>query len=395
VSLPLEGVRVVEYAQYVAGPLCGVLLADLGADVVKVEPPAGDGYRYVVPAAPGIGRYFVPLNRGKRSVIADLKTDRGLATSECLLAASDVVLHNFPHGRAERFGLGWDAVHVAHPKVVVGRVTSFGTTGPLADALAYDLVAQARAGLLTAHASRGDAVPVRAGGIPMADLTAGFLLATGVLAALVRARETGEGELVDVSLLAAALAVQLQDLVWLSGEGGPDEPLAAGRAHLEARADEIADGIAMNPYYRCFEASDGFLAVACLNVAQRCAFLDVFGFDDPTVEAPDLVHRDPAVLAAKVELTDRIARAFSERTIAEWIHRLEAVGVPCGPVQRREAVGGDAQVVAERLVGEIEQPGLGSVRLLAPFVRVGGGAPAPAAAPSLGEHTELVLRELG
>jgi crotonobetainyl-CoA:carnitine CoA-transferase CaiB-like acyl-CoA transferase len=395
VSLPLEGVRVVEYAQYVAGPLCGVLLADLGADVVKVEPPAGDGYRYVMPAAPGIGRYFVPLNRGKRSVIADLKTEEGLVTSERLLSSADVVLHNFPRGRAERFGLGWDGVHAAHPKVVVGRITSFGTTGPLADAPAYDLVAQARAGLLTAHASRGDAVPARAGGIPMADLTAGFLLATGVLAALVCARDTGQGELVDVSLLAAALAVQLQDLVWLSGEGGADEPLAAGRAHLDARAEEIASGVGTNPYYRCFEASDGFLAVACLNIAQRQAFLEVFGLDDPTVEAPDLVPRDPAVLVAKEELTDRIAQAFPERSVAEWSRRLEAVGVPCGPVQRREAVGGDAQVVSERLVGEIAQPGLGAVRLLAPFVRVGGGTPAPAAAPSLGEHTELVLRELG
>src|SRR5580765_3152662 len=223
VSLPLEGVRVVEYAQYVAGPLCGVLLADLGADVVKVEPPAGDGYRYVMPAAPGIGRYFVPLNRGKRSVVADLKTEGGLATSERLLGSADVVLHNFPRGRAERFGLGWDALHAAHPKAVVGRITSFGTTGPLADAPAYDLVAQARAGLLTAHASPGDTVPVRAGGIPMADLTAGFLLATGVLAALVRARETGIGEVVDTSLLAAALAVQVQDLVWLPGEAKADD----------------------------------------------------------------------------------------------------------------------------------------------------------------------------
>jgi crotonobetainyl-CoA:carnitine CoA-transferase CaiB-like acyl-CoA transferase len=387
-------VRVVEYAQYVAGPLCGVLLADLGADVVKVEPPAGDGYRYVMPVAPGIGRYFVPLNRGKRSVVADLKTEEGLATSGRLLASADVVLHNFRRDRAERFGLGWDAVHVAHPKVVVGRVTSFGTTGPLADAPAYDLVAQARAGLLTAHVSRGDEVPVRAGGIPMADLTAGFLLATGVLAALVRARETGQGEIVDVSLLAAALAVQLQDLVWLTGEGA-DDALAAEPAHLEARAEEIAGGVAMNPYYRCFEASDGFLAVACLNVAQRRAFLELFGVDDPTLEAPDLVPGDPAALAAKEALTERIAQAFSERPVADWIGRLEAVGVPCGPVQRREAVASDAQVAAERLVGDVDQPGLGAVRLLAPFVRVGGGTLEPAAAPSLGEHTELVLEELG
>jgi crotonobetainyl-CoA:carnitine CoA-transferase CaiB-like acyl-CoA transferase len=214
-----------------------------------------------------------------------------------------------------------------------------------------------------------------------------------VLAALVKARDTGEGELVDVSLLAAALAVQLQDMVWLGGDG-VDEALAAERTHLEARADEIAGGIALNPYYRCFEASDGFVAVACLNLVQRRAFLSLFALDDPTIEAPDLVPDDSAVLAAKEDVTRRIARAFSERSAAEWIERLEGAGVPCGPVQRREAVGRDAQVVAEELVGEIDQPGLGAVRLLAPFVRVGGGAPTPAAAPSLGEHTELVLEEL-
>ena len=350
-SLPLEGVRVVEYAQYVAGPLCGVLLADLGADVVKVEPPAGDGYRSVMPIAPGVGRYFVPLNRGKRSVVVDLKTSEGLETSSRLLSAADVVLHNFPHARAARFGLEWEPVHAAHPTLVVGRVSSFGAAGPLADAPAYDLVAQARAGLLTAHASPGDTVPVRAGGIPMADLTAGFLLATGVLAALVRARDTGEGELVDVSLLAAALAVQLQDLVWLDGEADEAAPAVADRAHLDARAAEIAGGVAMNPYYRCFEASDDFVAVACLNVAQRRAFLGLFGHDDATVEAPDLVPDDPEVLEEKHELTAAIARAFSQKTAGEWLVELEAAGVPCARVQQREMIRADPQVIAERLVG--------------------------------------------
>jgi crotonobetainyl-CoA:carnitine CoA-transferase CaiB-like acyl-CoA transferase len=393
-SLPLDGVRVVEYAQYVAGPLCGVLLADLGADVVKVEPPAGDGYRFVMPVAPGLGRYFVPLNRGKRSVVVDLKTDEGLATSSRLLASADVVLHNFPRKRAEQFELDWDRVHASHPKIVVGRVTSFGTSGPLADALAYDLIAQARAGLLTAHASRGDAVPVRAGGIPMADLTAGFLLASGVLAALLRARETGDGQLVDVSLLAAAMAVQLQDLVWLAGEGD-DVPSGADRAHLEARADEIAGGVAMNPYYRCFEASDGFVAVACLNLAQRNAFLALFGLDDPTVSAPDVVPDDPAVLAAKERLTERIVEVFAQQPVAAWIDRLGAAGVPCGPVQQREGVHADPQVVSEGLVGEIDQDGLGVVRLLAPFVRVGGATADVVSSPALGQHTAAVLEELG
>ncbi len=393
-TLPLAGVRVVEYAQYVAGPLCGVLLADLGADVVKVEPPSGDGYRHVMPAAPGIGRYFVPLNRGKRSVVADLKTDEGVVTSERLLASADIALHNFPPERAARFGLEWGDLHAAHPALVVGRVTSFGTSGPLAGAPAYDLVAQARAGLLTAHASRGDTVPVRAGGIPMADLTAGFLLATGVLAALVRARETERGELVDVSLLAAALAVQLQELVWLPGEADEGGVAVADRAHLDARASEIASSVAMNPYYRCFEASDGFVVVACLNIAQRRSFLGLFGLEDATIDAPDLVPDDAAVLVAKEAVTASVARAFREHSGAEWLERLEAVGVPCSRVQQRETVYADPQVAAEALIAEIEQDGLGAVRLLAPFVRVGGHAGTAAPAPSLGADTDAVLAEL-
>ena len=392
-SLPLEGVRVVEYAQYVAGPLCGVLLADLGADVVKVEPPAGDAYRYVMPVAPGVGRYFIPLNRGKRSIVVDLKTADGLETSSRLLRAADIVLHNFPAERAARFGLAWDDVHAAQPTLVVGRVSSFGASGPLAGAPAYDLVAQARAGLLTAHASPGDDVPVRAGGIPMADLTAGFLLATGVLAALVRARDTGRGDLVDVSLLAAALAVQLQDLVWLASDAEATSR-TADRAHLAARAAEIAGGLAMNPYYRCFEASDGFIAVACLNLAQRQAFLALFGLEDATIDAPDLAPDDGGALAAKEELTAVVARAFAERPVAEWIAMLESAGVPCGPVQQREAIASDPQVVAEGLVGRVSQPGLGEIDLLSPFVRVGGESRAAAAAPVLGADTESVLAEL-
>jgi crotonobetainyl-CoA:carnitine CoA-transferase CaiB-like acyl-CoA transferase len=394
VTLPLEGVRVVEYAQYVAGPLCGVLLADLGADVVKVEPPAGDGYRRVLPVAPELGRYFIPLNRGKRSVVVDLKTNDGLERSARLLSRADVALHNFPRERAARFGLEWEDLHTAHAALIVGRVSSFGTSGPLADTPAYDLVAQARAGLLTAHASPGDTVPVRAGGIPMADLTAGFLLATGVLAALVRARDTGEGELVDVSLLAAALAVQLQDLVWLGGEADDATHAIADRAHLDARAAEIAGAVAMNPYYRCFEGSDGFVAVACLNVAQRRAFLGLFGHEDATVETPDLVPDDPEVLEAKRELTAAIAHAFSQKPAAEWLYVLEAARVPCARVQQRETIRADPQVIAEQLVGHIAQPGLGEVDLLAPFVRVGGAARGPAAAPALGADTDDVLGEL-
>ncbi len=128
-SGPLAGVRVVEYAQYVAGPLCGVLLHDLGAEVIKVEPPAGDGYRYVMPVAPGLGRYFIPLNRGKRSVVLDLKTEEGRARSAALLSTADVVLHNYSPERAAAFGLDGDALLALRPELVVGVVSSFGSDG--------------------------------------------------------------------------------------------------------------------------------------------------------------------------------------------------------------------------------------------------------------------------
>jgi crotonobetainyl-CoA:carnitine CoA-transferase CaiB-like acyl-CoA transferase len=398
VSLPLAGVRVAEYAQYVAGPLAGVLLSDLGAEVIKVEPPAGDGYRKVMPVAPGLGRFFLPLNRGKRSVVIDLRAEEGRRASAALLSSADVVLHNYPPARATEFQLGWKTLHESHPHLVAGVVSSFGRTGPLAGAPAYDLVAQARAGLLTAHASPGDRVPVRAGGIPMADLTAGMLLASGVLAALVRARETGVGELVEISLHGAALAVQLQDLVRLPAEAAADEARIAVSADLDRRAEEIARDTSMNPYYRCYAAMDGYVAVACLNVVQRRALLELLGLEDATVDAPDHVPDDPAVLAAKQSVTAEVERRIAGGEAADWIARLAAVGVPCGPVHVQATALEDGQARANHLSATIDQPGIGQVSLLGPVLRVGAdepGDPLLRGAPELGADTAAVLGELG
>jgi crotonobetainyl-CoA:carnitine CoA-transferase CaiB-like acyl-CoA transferase len=389
VTGPLTGVRVLEYAQYVAGPLCGVLLRDLGAEVVKIEPPAGDGYRHVMPVASGLGRYFLPLNRGKRSVVLDLKTEDGRSRSRRLLETADVVLHNYPPARASSFGLGWDSIHAAHPSLVVGVVTSFGSAGPLADSPAYDLVAQARSGLLTAHAGPGDEVPVRAGGIPVADLTAGHLLASSVLAALISARATGVGSLVEVSLLSAALAVQIQDLVWLAGEEEPGARVAT-QADLAARAAGIGVDLAMNPYYRCYAAHDGFLAVACLNVAQRRAFLALFDAADETVEAPDLVPDDSDVLARKRGLTAEVARRIALEPVAAWLERLAQAGVPASPVLVQSSISADEQVRASGLVANVAQPGLGDVRMLRSLV----GQPDAAPAPELGADTDAILGAL-
>ena len=256
-------------------------------------------------------------------------------------------------------------------------------------------MAQARSGLLTAHASPGDVVPVRAGGVPLADLAAGFLLATGVLAALVHARETGVGERVEVPLLAAAFAVQVQDMVWLEGEQADEVARPASRADLRARADEIGLGLATNPYYRCYEASDGFFAVACLNLAQRRAFIDLFGLEDLTIEAPDLIPDDVRVVAAKRAVTSEIAARIATEPVDAWLSRLEAALVPCGPVLARETVHADPQVQANGFLAEVDQPGLGAMTMLGRLFHVGDGENAPVgAAPVLGADTASVIAEL-
>jgi crotonobetainyl-CoA:carnitine CoA-transferase CaiB-like acyl-CoA transferase len=229
----------------------------------------------------------------------------------------------------------------------------------------------------------------------MADLTAGHLLASGVLAALVGARTAGEGQLVEVSLLGAALAVQIQDLVWLEGEAtGP--ATAASRADLTARAEEIGGGLAMNPYYRCYEAADGFFAVACLNLPQRQSFLGLFGLEDPTIAAPDLVPDDPEVLDAKQRLTAVVEEAILAAPVEAWLARFGAVAVPVGPVLARESVHADDQVRANGLLQDVAQPGLGRVTMLGAIFGINAEDAAPTRpAPTLGADTDAVLAEVG
>ena len=214
--LPLAGLRVVEYAQYVAGPFAGMLLADLGADVIKVEPPDGDAWRRYEPFAPGESRYFYGLNRNKRSVVIDLKTEDGVRASTSLIRSCDAVLHNSPPDRALRFGLDRAAVRECNPDAVWCCVSALGSDGPQSSLTAFDLVAQAMSGLLLAGAQEHDSPPQRAGGIAIADFTAGLLAAIAVLAGLVRrSRTTAPG--IEVSLLGAALAVQAQRFVSVDG----------------------------------------------------------------------------------------------------------------------------------------------------------------------------------
>ncbi|MEW2385913.1 CoA transferase [Micromonospora sp. NPDC047707] len=393
--LPLAGVRVLDYAQYVAGPLATMLLADLGADVVKVEGPRGDAWRHYEPHAPGQSNYFYSLNRNKRSVMLDLKTAEGRAASDRLIATADAVVHNLPPARAESFGLDRDNVHQLNPRAVCVSISAFGSQGPDSGRLGYDLIAQALSGLLMADVRVGDEVPRRSGGIPMADLTTGLLAAISVLAGL-HQRASDEAPGIEVSLLGAALTTQVQRFVRRErAEAGRAPARPVTRAEIDAIARATAAAEELEPYYRCYETADGYIALACLNVSQRRQVLDVLGLDDPWVENPQADPANPAERSHRVATHQRFVAAFRHRTTAEWITLLGFRNIPVGEVRQLSQLFDDEQVQTNGLVQCVHQPGTGQVRLLGNLFMIDGvAAPARRHAPGLGEHTREVLDSL-
>ncbi|MFF0371170.1 MULTISPECIES: CaiB/BaiF CoA transferase family protein [unclassified Micromonospora] len=393
--LPLAGVRVLDYAQYVAGPLATMLLADLGADVVKVEGPGGDAWRHYEPHAPGQSNYFYSLNRNKRSVMLDLKTAEGRAASDRLIATADAVVHNLPPARAAAFGLDRDNVRRLNPRAVYVSISAFGSQGPDSGRLGYDLIAQALSGLLMADVRVGDEVPRRSGGIPMADLTTGLLAAISVLAGL-HQRASDEAPGIEVSLLGAALTTQVQRFVRLEQSVATKEPARPlTRAGIEATAKATAAAEELEPYYRCYETADGYIALACLNVSQRRHVLEVLGLDDPWVENPQAAPANQAERSRRLATHQRFVATFQARTTAAWITLLGSRNIPVGEVRQLSQLFDDQQVQTNGLVQCVQQPGVGPVRLLGNLFMIDGVAtPAERHAPGLGEHTREVLDSL-
>lgn len=399
-GLPLQGIRVLEYAQYVAGPFAAMLLADLGADVIKVEPPGGDAWRRYEPFSDGESRYFYSLNRNKRSIVLDLKDEAGLRASRRLIATADAVLHNYPPARACRFGLDRETVRAANPAAVWCCVSAMGSDGPEAELSAFDLVAQALSGLLLANAHRADPVPERAGGIAMADFTAGLLAAIAVLAGLVaRGRDAAQG--FEVSLLGAALAIQTQRFVSVEAldRAAREErqrvgPAIAGPGDLTAGARSKHEQDELEPYYRAYAASDGFLVLACLHQGQREAAAGVLGLTDPWAANPQAPPADEDERARRRRLVEEFARRIATGRAEDWVARFRAAGAPAAEVRRLDQQYEDDQVTANGLVQAIEHDGVGEVKLLGSLFKVDGSVvSAKRSVPRLGEHTEEVLAE--
>ena len=398
--LPLAGLRVLDYGQYVAAPFATMLLSDLGADVVKVEPPAGDEWRRYDPFEPGESRYFYALNRGKRSVALDLKTPEGRQRSRELIGSADALVHNCLPERARTFGLDRDSVHDVNPRCVTVCVSAFGSDGPDSARPAYDLIGQALSGLLLADPRPGDTVPRRTGGLALADFTAGLLAALSVTSGLLgRGEEAPE---LEVSLLGAALALQAQRFVSVEavdgeahdGRGAAESGRAAGRVALEEAAARVEALEALDPYYRAHACADGFVALACLNTPQRLRVSELFGLEDPFAGNPQAAPADADERRRRSAHVRAVEDAFARLSVRETVDALCARGVPAGEVRSLDQLFDDDQVRANGLVQTVDQPGAGPVRLLgSPFKVDGRPSASGRPAPALDQHAQELLTE--
>ncbi len=402
---PLHGVKVVEFTEIIAGPFAGMLLSDMGAEVIKVEPPWGDPWRIVQSFAPTESRPFIAYNRGKRSLTLDLTTAAAQDILARLIPQTDVALVNYRPDVAAKLGVDYATLSALNPRLIYCENTAFGRQGPDSHRPGYDLILQAMSGLMTAEGKVGDGAPQHIVSTPLVDTAAGLCLAWCVCAALYSRERTGQGQKVETTLLGLALALlgmRFVEVESLDKEKFSEtlESLAALREAGLPYADLLqvyeADHPATpgNIYYRSYQTADGVIVVGCLSDPLRRRLLDTLGLTDLRFD-PGYDPRSDEAMVFGAELIRRAEAAFRQRPAAEWLALLEERGIPAGPVRFTEELFDDAQVQANGLVAELEHRDAGKLRMLGSLANFSGTPLEPKPPPALGQHTAEVLRELG
>jgi crotonobetainyl-CoA:carnitine CoA-transferase CaiB-like acyl-CoA transferase len=383
----LDGIRILEFSEMIAAPFAGLHLGDLGADIIKIEPPGGEPWRLTLPFAPHESRAFMALNRNKRDLAIDLKTPEGQEVVHRIVPDMDVVLVNYRPDTPKKLGIDYETLRSLNPRLIYVENSAMGSRGEEAHRPGYDLVAQAVTGLLLTGQRRDDE------GIPMpitpalADYGTGLTMAFAVCAALFARERTGVGQKIEATLLATSLAVQ-SGLFMRTGTdtGQSSEATVASTSPL---------GRAASAYYRAYNTADSMIAVACLTPVLRRRFAETIGVDDPR----HLTHYErgtPEYEAVTMEVAAAITRRMAERTTAEWLGVLDEAGVPAGPVRNVSDMADDPQVQANDLVVEMEHPVTESVAMVGPIIRMyETPTVAQSPPPTLGQHNAEILAEFG
>ena len=378
---PLTGVKVIELAHIMAGPVCGLMLADMGADVIKVEkvPGGDDTRRFLPPGVKGEAAAFLMMNRNKRGIAIDLKNDAGKDVLRRLLKTADVVTENYRANTMDKLGFGYEALKRINPGLIYCTISGFGRTGPYADRGGFDLIAQGMSGLMSITGEGPGRPPVKVGA-PITDITAGILGALGVAAAYAHKLKTGEGQMVDTSLFEAGIVhTYWQSAIGLA-TGEPPGPM--GSAHP------------LNAPYQAFQTKDGWITVGAANQKNWLRTLEI-------LDAPELA-RDPRFkenadrMTHLQELAALLGKIFVKRSSADWLRRLEKVGVPAGPVLNVNEMHRDPHTLARGMVVEVEHARVGPVKTIGLPVKF-SKTPGKVArgAPLYGQHTREVLAEHG
>lgn len=377
---PLAGLRVLDLTRVLAGPFATQILGDLGAEIIKVEPPGrGDETRGFAPFVGGESHYFLGLNRGKRSLVLDLRDPEGAGILRELAAKADVLIENYRPGVMERMGLGAEALMAANPRLIYCAVSGFGLSGPLRDMPSFDIVTQAMTGALSVNGEKGRA-PVKLG-LPVGDLSGGVFGAIAILSALHERAATGRGRLLDVSLYDGTMSL-LGYLAQLAEVTGRD-PEPMGSAHPSVVP------------YGSFPASDGAIIIACLADGFWPKLCEALGC--PELGADPGLATMAGRRARRDEIEPRIAGIIARRSVAEWQAILERHDVPHAPVLGVRQALAHPHAAARGMVAEVEHPSAGRLRLLGRAIKFPGSPQPPLEPPPLlGQHTADVLRrELG
>jgi crotonobetainyl-CoA:carnitine CoA-transferase CaiB-like acyl-CoA transferase len=403
---PLDGVRVLEFTEIIAGPFGGMLLSDMGADIIKVEPPWGEPWRIYQEFIPTESRTYISLNRGKRSLPLDLTRPEALEVVYRLLPRMDVVIINARPDVPYKLGIDYETLSARNPRLIYCENTAFGRKGPQSHRPGYDIIAQAMTGLMAAEGKALDGVPQQIVSTAIADFASGIAIAWGVCAALYSRERTGKGQKIETTLLASALAVQTGRMLQVAAVD--DEPRAAflealaqlkerGAPYEEvlARHQELTPRPPGNIYYRTYQARDGFLAVGCLSAPLRRRLANALGLDDIRFQ-PGYDPRSEEAKTFGEQLVKKAEELFREKTVDEWLTLLDKAGVPAGRVRFTEELIADEQVIANDLVVELEHSLAGKLKMVGPLLKMSGTPlKARSASPALGEHTDEILGALG